>query len=261
MFSDAKWFSRCPDHRIVRLSCAIGLWALTRIASAQAVQNVTAADLAAAPPYCPYTQGFPKSYTEPINRAEAARWTNIFGPVFESMHHYCWGKINLQRGTRRTATQVDLGMVVGDYWYVVRDALEKHKKRDFILLPEIYVGIGEVELRRGRPQEAGKVFAEARALKPDYWPGYSHWAEYLIRSGQKAEAKQLVRTGLEYNPAAKTLREQYRLLGGNPSEIVPRVQEIKQAELIDDGEALMLFEEPEPQEAADGVSRRGAKTP
>jgi hypothetical protein len=92
-----------------------------------------------------------------------------------------------------------------------------------------------------------RLFAEARALKPDYWPGYSHWADFLMRSGQKAEAKQLVRSGLEHNPDAKTLREQYRLLGGNPSEIVSRVKEGKLTDPIDDGESLMLFEESEPE--------------
>lgn len=259
MFSDSKRFSHCPAHRFLRLACVIGLCALTGMANGKPT-NVTAAEMAAVPRYCPYTQGFGRSGTPDAPSAEAKPWVAIMGRTFWDMHHYCWGKLNLQRALRSTATEQErrhlFATIVDDYWYVARKA-----PRDFIMLPEIYVGIGQVELRRGRPQEAGKVFAEARALKPDYWPGYSHWAEYLIRSGQKAEAKQLVRTGLEYNPAAKTLREQYRLLGGNPSEIVPRVQEIKQAELIDDGEALMLFEEPEPQEAADGVSRRGAKTP
>ncbi|MEF8728424.1 MAG: tetratricopeptide repeat protein [Accumulibacter sp.] len=259
MFSDAKRFSHCPDHRMARLACVIGLWALTGIASGQ-VKNVTPAEMAAVPRYCPYTHAFGRSGLPGSPSAEAKPWVAMMGPTFWHMHHYCWGKLNLLRAMRSTATEQErnhlLGAVVGDYWYVAQRA-----PRDFILLPEIYAGIGEIELRRGRPQEANKVFAEARALKPDYSPGYSHWAEYLIRSGQKAEAKQLVRTGLEYNPDAKTLREQYRLLGGNPSEIVPRAKDGKRAEPIDDGESLMLFEEPEPEDAAAGASRRSATTP
>jgi tetratricopeptide (TPR) repeat protein len=259
MSSDAKRFSHCPDHRVVRLACVIGLWALTGITSGQ-VKNMTAAELAAAPRYCPYTQGYGRSGTPDAPSAEAKRWVAIMGPTFWHLHHYCWGKMHLQRAMRSSVTEQErkhlLGTVVGDYRYVIGNA-----KRDFILLPEIYAGIGEVELRLGRPQEASRAFAEARALKPDYSPGYSHWAEYLMRSGQKAEAKQLVRTGLEYNPDAKTLREQYRLLGGNPSEIVARVKDTKGTEMIEEGEALVLFEEPEPEEATGGASRRGATTP
>ncbi|MBO3708848.1 MAG: tetratricopeptide repeat protein [Candidatus Accumulibacter sp.] len=259
MFSDANRSRHLPDHPVVRLACVIALWSLTGVASAQ-VKNVTAAEMAAVPRYCPFTHAFGRSGTPDNPSAEAKPWVGIMGPTFWHMHHYCWGKLNLLRAMRSSATEQErahlLGSVVADYWYVAQRA-----PRDFVLLPEIYVGMGEIELRRGRPQEANKVFAEARALKPDYWPGYSHWAEFLMRSGQKAEAKQLVRTGLEYNPDARILREQYRLLGGNPSEIVPRVKEGKLTEPIDDGESLMLFEESEAEEAAAGASRRGAATP
>ncbi|EXI73324.1 MAG TPA: tetratricopeptide repeat protein [Candidatus Accumulibacter sp.] len=259
MFSDANRSSHLPDRLLLRLACVVGLWALTGLASGQ-VQNMTAAELAAAPRYCPYTQSWGRSGTPDAPSAEAKRWVAIMGPTFWHLHHYCWGKMNLQRAMRSTTTEQQkkhlLGTVVGDYWYVV-----KNGSRDFILLPEIYVGIGEIELRRERPQEANKAFAEARALKPDYWPAYSHWAEFLMRSGQKAEAKQLVRTGLEYNPDAKTLREQYRLLGGNPAEIVARVKEGGTVEPMDEGESLVLFEESEPEQPAASAAPRGAATP
>jgi tetratricopeptide (TPR) repeat protein len=228
------------------------------------VKNMTAAELAAAPRYCPYTQAYGRSGSPDAPSAEAKRWVAIMGPTFWHLHHYCWGKMNLQRAMRSTATEQErkglLGSVVGDYHYVVRNGT-----RDFILLPEIYVGIGEVELRRGNPQEAGKAFAEARTLKPDYWPAYSHWAEFLMRSGRQAEARQLVRIGLEHNPDARTLREQYRLLGGNPSEIVARAKESKAVAPIEEGEALMLFEESasesESEPAVAGASRGGVATP
>ena len=38
------------------------------------------------------------------------------------------------------------------------------------------------------------------------------------------EAKQLVQSGLEYSPNSRVLREQYRSLGGNPSDIKPNVK-------------------------------------
>jgi len=257
MSSTANHSSSLMGVALQRLVCLLVLGGLAGIASGQ-VKNVTPAEMAAVPRYCPYTPAYGNSGTPGTPSAEAKPWVAIMGPTFWHIHHYCWGKLNLLRAMRSTATEQErahlLGTVVGDYRYVTQRA-----PRDFILLPEILAGIGEVELRRGRPQEASRAFAEARELKPDYWPAYSHWAEFLVRSGQKAEAKQLVRTGLEHNPDAKTLREQYRLLGGNPSEIVPRVKDGKLTEPIDDGESLILFEESEP--AAASASRPGAATP
>jgi tetratricopeptide (TPR) repeat protein len=111
----------------------------------------------------------------------------------------------------------NLESVRGDFQYVVN-----HSTPDFILLPEIYTRLGEVELLLARPKQANEAFARARQLKPDYWPAYSRWADFLIGSGKRAEAKEMVKSGLEYSPTAKGLLAQYKLLGGKPSEIVPK---------------------------------------
>lgn len=71
--------------------------------------------------------------------------------------------------------------------------------------------------------------------------------EFLINTGNQTEAKRLVKEGLEYSPNAKRLREQYRQLGGNPSEIVPKVsktQEDPAADLPDDTVDELLTEDP-----------------
>jgi hypothetical protein len=95
----------------------------------------------------------------------------------------------------------------------------QHSPNDFIMLPEIYTKIGQVELGLRRPRQAELSFGKAIAHKADYWPAYFQWAEYLRSSGQKAKAKQLVAEGLAYSPDAKPLQELYKLLGGNPSEV------------------------------------------
>ncbi|MEF8717683.1 MAG: tetratricopeptide repeat protein [Candidatus Accumulibacter necessarius] len=177
------------------------------------------------PRYCPDTQGWSeRSGTPSAPSAAAKRWLAMMGPGFWAVHHYCWGQINLQRALRTgTPPQIRRGLlegVIGDYYYVVNNT-----KSDFILLPEIYTRIGEAQLHLSRPNEASKAFAQARALKPDYWPAYSHWAEFLMKSGKTAEAKQVVKAGLEYSPNSKVLAEQYRLLGGKRSDIVPKVKE------------------------------------
>ncbi len=178
--------------------------------------NVTSAEMATIPPYCPYAQSWDQYMVSP----ESKRWASILGKPFHAIHHYCWAQINMQRALRSgtpESTRMSLyKMVRDDYLYVIQRSTP-----EFVLLPEMMSRLGEVEVRLSLIREANQSFATARKLKPDYWPAYSHWAEYLIRTGKKTEAKSLVKTGLEYSPNSRVLREQFRLLGGDPSTIKP----------------------------------------
>lgn len=178
--------------------------------------NVTKEEMATIPPYCPYAQSWDQYMVSP----ESKRWASIMGKPFHAIHHYCWAQINMQRALKSgtsEATRVNLfKMVRDDYIYVAQRSTP-----DFVLLPEIMSRLGEVEVRLSLINDANRSFATARKLKPDYWPAYSHWAEYLMRVGKKVEAKNIVKTGLEYSPTSRVLREQYRLLGGDPSMIKP----------------------------------------
>lgn len=209
----------CPP-RIVqrRLALALVMTSITAIAMAKP-ENVTKEEMAVIPHYCreamdPNAQGLP------------AYWAYVtrLGLGFRAIHHYCWGHINQLRAMRSSTPQRDrvflLSNVRADFIYVV-----KNSPPDFILLPEVYTRIGQVELLQSLPHDANKSFAQARALKPDYWPAYSHWADFLIRTGKKTEAMQLVKSGLEYSPKSRMLIDQYRQLGGNPSQVVPKVKE------------------------------------
>ena len=134
------------------------------------------------------------------------------------MHHYCWGQINMNRSQKAgIPAQTRKGFwesVRGDYGFVIA-----HVPPDFILLPEIFTRIGEVELLLTHPDKANEAFAKARELKPDYWPAYSHWAEFLMKIGRRPDALKMVTSGLEHSPGAKVLLEQFRVLGGKPSDI------------------------------------------
>ncbi len=209
-----KYLSRIAARH---LALALALMSMATTTLAGNSMNVTVEEMRLIPAYCPYTQGW--AYGSPESRS----WEARMGKSFSHMHHYCMGQINLLRalssGTPEATRKSMLSNVRADYQYVLRNST-----RDFVLLPEILTRTGEVELRLSLFKEANNSFAQARALRPEYWPAYSHWAEFLIKAGKKAEAKQLVKSGLEYSPGSRVLREQYRLLGGNPSEIVPIVQ-------------------------------------
>lgn len=206
---------------LVRIALMLLLSCAVAPACATKPNDITDAEMALIPKYCPDTMGFGYGDAYFNTSPRAAGWVAMMGKSFWAIHHYCWALINLSRATHagvpamiRTGT---LKNVRGDYQYVL-----DHSTPDFILLPEIYARIGDVEILLGSPNYANEAFARARKLKPDYWPAYSRWAEVLIKSGKRAEAKELVKSGLEYTPTAKVLLEQYRLLGGKPSEIVPK---------------------------------------
>jgi len=214
---NTKLTKHVPGVAALRSALALALMGIATTTIAGKPGNITEAEMAMIPAYCPYTQSFSESRGSP----EAKRWESLMGKDFWAMHHYCWAQINQQRAMRSSMSENGrkalLNVARGDYVYVINSAA-----RNFVLLPEVYTRAGEVELRLSLYREANQSFAKARALKPDYWPAYSHWAEFLMYSGKKAEAKQLVKSGLEYSPNSRVLRAQYRLLGGNPSEIEPR---------------------------------------
>jgi tetratricopeptide (TPR) repeat protein len=187
-------------------------------ASAMKPDNITAAEMALIPAYCKDANTFGYGGTPDTMSPNAPKWVAMMGKGFWAVHHYCWAQINLMRvqgpsvpqmikqGTREAA--------LGDLGYVI-----EHSPPDFILLPEIYTKMGQVQLELKRPSAANTSFAKARSLKPDYWPAYFHWAWYLQSVGQKANAKQLVEEGLSYAPDSKSLQKLLTDLGGDPKMV------------------------------------------
>jgi tetratricopeptide (TPR) repeat protein len=206
------------SRTMLRLILALSLVGMAGAASAQRPENRTDAEMRLLPKYCADTGA------DNITSPKRAHWVSLMGKGFAHMHHYCWAQTNLLRAQRNgVSPQTKRGILEGvrsDYQYVLNNTTV-----DFIMRPEVLSKLGQVELMLANPNGANKAFANARELKPDYWPAYSHWAEFLIRAGKRAEAKQLLQTGLEYSPTAKVLIEQYRVLGGKPSDIVPRAKD------------------------------------
>lgn len=196
------------------LVAAISSLPLTAIADPQ---DITEAEWKLIPQYCPHTLAY-----SPTSSPGYKKWEARMGEVgFKAMHHYCWAQISMLRarksGTPAPTRKWLMESARADYIYVIRNS-----PAGFVMRPEVYTRIGEIELLLNRPKEANEAFALGRQQKPDYWPAYSHWAEFLIRAGKRTEAKQLLQTGLEYSPTAKVLIEQYQMVGGNPSTIVPK---------------------------------------
>lgn len=203
------------SNTLLRLVLALSLMMMTGITAA-VPENITEAEMKLLPRYCPDTQVFADGDARTNPRGKY--WISRMGPTFGAMHHYCWALINMNRSSRagvpENVRRQQRETASADLYYVI-----KHSTPDFILLPEIYTRIGDVELLLKNPDRAKDAFAKARALRPDYWPAYSHWAEFLMKIGRRPEALKIVGSGLAYSPDAKVLLEQFRLLGGKASDI------------------------------------------
>lgn len=210
--SSGRLLARC-----LRVFLAAALIVFMLPSFGQKPDNTTRAEIARLPEYCPHTMGFDFGHME---SPKAAYWANIMGnKAWLALHHYCWGLLKLARGQDARDPQIRqsfFGQAILEYTYVLNRA-----EPNFILLPEILTRKGDLEVQLGRIPDAYDSFLAARRVKPDYWPAYSKWAEVLIKSAQKAEAKKLVREGLQYSPNSEVLRSQYRFLGENPDTIPP----------------------------------------
>ena len=207
-------------HVLIRY-LAIGIVFFTCTSTlASKPENVTPGEISLLPTYCIDTMGFGYGDAYTNTSPRAGKWVAMMGKSFWAMHHFCWALIDVRRAasmsSRSPVKAGTLARAVANYQYTINNSTP-----NFILLPEIYTKMGEAELLLSHIGAASDAFQRARELKPDYWPPYASWAEVLVRSGQKAEAKRHLKLGLEYAPDAKVLIDQYRALGGDPAEIVP----------------------------------------
>lgn len=214
------WFLMTIQLKRV-LSITLGIWLAnvclpSHASTAVDAATITKAEWALLPPYCPYTLAY-KGYGSP-NRA---KWDAMMGPEnFIHMHHYCWALIRYQRagkaGISSTQRRHLRAQALDDFLYVQRNA-----SQNFVLLPELLTWIGKTELSLGNSNNADPAFAKAREIKADYWPAYTHWAEFLIASGRREEAMATVKAGLQHAPTAKVLLELFKALGGKPEDMPP----------------------------------------
>ena len=196
---------------------ALLLAPLAAATCAQAPKDVTDGEVALLPPFCPETTSF--RYGDQTGRKQAPYWVSLMGKNFWLMHHYCWAKINQRRILNSvmnpTARSNQLGGVIADLNFVAQNSMP-----DFVMLPEIYSSLGEVELLRKNPVLASVHFEKARKFNPGYAPPHYFWSEYLISIGKKDEAKAHLKMGLEHNKSAADLQTLYRKLGGDPAAVV-----------------------------------------
>lgn len=185
-------------------------------ASAQGIRDhisnrgITDAEFAILPEWCYDSQGGPYGApegAEMMNRSpRAPRWVAAMGPDFWHLHHYCWALRDMRRAALPDTSVREKGFLwaraVSDLVYTIRHCLPTMP-----LMPEVHLRLGEVYLLQGNIDGAQREFERSRQLKPDYWPAYAFWADFLIEYKLWDRARTLVAEGLKYAPDNAELRK------------------------------------------------------
>ena len=176
--------------------------------------NVTPGELALLPMYCPDTQGF--NYGDAVTNTSprAPYWVSRLGQGFWAVHHHCWALVKVRRAMLPgTAPEIRKGLLeeaVDDYYYVVRNT-----PPNFLLLPDVFMKIGDTHMLQGQIALASEAYAKSRALKADFWPVYIQWARALNDTGNRKAALAHLEEGMRASPATKELQGLYTQWGGN----------------------------------------------
>ena len=164
-------------------------------------------ELALLPEYCRDTmQTLYYLPSNPHDSPRAPYWVSLMGQDFWHMHHYCWGLREILRhglaGKTAEQRRNHVENALSEYAYVVRNV-----SPSMVLMPEVHLRIGEALLLLGDAPGASQSFATARSLKPDYWPAYQKWIEYLFGSRQYEQALQLARQGVAAAPDSHEMKK------------------------------------------------------
>ena len=193
-------------HRLSRLvrACVLsGLVGIGAAAQADPMNPATATpgELARLPEYCAHVWGYTRDA-----QARAA-WFVRLGPVFEHMHHYCWG---LLKANRAEGPGIEPQLRRSLYSSAVRECeyvLRSHPDPAFVLRPEILYKMGLFEAANSRWIEAIEYFQHSIEAKADYWPPYIGIADIHLKLGRREPAIKVLNEGLKASPGEIRLRE------------------------------------------------------
>ena len=222
---------------------------LPAICVAQTFQEtVTPAELALAPPYCPYTQSYSAHFNPGDFVEKKAYWMERLGNELGHLHHYCDAMIYRARAAGHSVSaherSIKFNQVVGEIDYVLRNT-----PQGYVLRPEFYTKKGEALVKLRRDKDAIEAFRLAARAKADYWPAYTGLAEVLRANGKIDDARAVVEDGLQYSPESKLLKSMLAELKKSGAKAPPPKQkELQNNEQSKTAESIRQ-PDPAPQDA------------
>lgn len=181
-------------------------------------RGMTPGEFAVLPEWCYDSQGGPYGSPEGpegLNRSpRAAQWVGAMGKDFWHLHHYCWALRDVYRTRLPDTNERERGFLlaraVSDLVYTIQ-----HCQSTMPLMPEVYLYLGDVYLMQGNRDGAHRAYEQSRQLKPDYWPAYTRWADYLIGLRLWEAARPLLEEGLSHSPGSDEIKERLALIAKN----------------------------------------------
>jgi len=157
--------------------------------------------LALLPDICKDIQGMP-TYVGP----RGDYWRSVAGNVLEHAHHYCRGMrdllflrtVQIKPEHRRLLWD----RAAGEMMYMIKNVPPNNPMQ-----PEFWLHYGFAKMNFGDLAEAQRAFEQSRTLKPDYWPAYTFWADFLINNRQFDEARSVIELGLKQLPESPQLTQ------------------------------------------------------
>lgn len=183
---------------------------------AQAALDTTSDEIAMLPPYCEARMvgKAPDAVSYWRTQMGQANWIHI--------HHYCGGLIELNRYYRSSSgrKKANLGNAVKEFTGMVNAFAP-----DFYLLPEAYLNRGRALKLMGRQGQAMGDFLKALEINSHLYQARIELANAYAKSGNTAQALDVLKKGLDQAPSNKSLRRRYQELGGDLKAIadVPAV--------------------------------------
>jgi hypothetical protein len=182
------------------------------------VEGYDRREVAMLPRYCLSTIGFSMANVPGSqDRSVAERWSDYFGPSFNTLHHYCWGLMKTNRAVLLARDATTRG-------FYLRDAIKEFDyvidrvPDGFLLLPEVLTKRAENLARLGKGAVGVLDLERAMSLKPDYWPAYAALSDHYKTDGDIAKAREVLEAGLLKSPGAPALQRRLTELTGTPKK-------------------------------------------
>jgi predicted Zn-dependent protease len=173
-------------------------------------RSFTLGELQRLPDYCQYQQGMPSVATP-----QGDYYRATLREALDHIHHYCRGLRDMFFARFAPVTaQARNGLWARALQEI--DYMVTNTPQDNILMPEFWYQRGEILLQLGRVAEAQEALDRSRALKPDYWPAYTAWADYLAKAGRPADARAVLERALALMPEEPQLRQRLDRIGASP---------------------------------------------
>jgi len=158
-----------------------------------------------------------------LNSPEYHQLEAVMGPDLIHTHHYCVALVYIKRyyaARDKMARASSLRDARNNLVYLIQQA-----SPSYMLVPDAYLSLGEVERLDGKVGKALLNYEKAAKLNPELPRAWGALADISSDLGRQGKALEYATEGLRHNPDATGLKNRYRKYGGKMPYPEPLVKE------------------------------------